>query len=78
MHHLILKQPISCGESRPSPPNHLLGSGSLGLSVTKKGTLTGSNAFCASVLGYMYCIPSSSQVLDLDVSEFCYCSYTHF
>ena len=36
MHHLILKQPVSCGESRASPPNHLLGLGSLGLSVTKK------------------------------------------
>ena len=36
MHHLILKQPVSCGESRPGPPNHLLGPGSLGLSVTKK------------------------------------------
>ena len=36
MYHLILKQPVSCGESRPGPPNHLLGPRSLGLSVTKK------------------------------------------
>ena len=36
MHHLILKQPVNCGESRLGPPNHLLGPGSLGLSVTKK------------------------------------------
>ena len=36
MHHLTLKQPISYGESRLGPPNHLLGPESLGLSVTKK------------------------------------------
>ena len=37
MHYLILKQPVSGGESRPGPPNHnLLGPRSLGLSVTKK------------------------------------------
>ena len=41
MHYLILKQPISCVESKPGPSNHkLFGLGSLGLSVTKKGTLT--------------------------------------
>ena len=37
----------------------------------------GSNMFCASVLGYKYFVPSSSQVLDLGVSEFCHCSQTH-
>ena len=36
MHHLTLKQPVNCGESRPGPPNHLLGLRSLGLSVTEK------------------------------------------
>ena len=43
--HLILKQLVSCGESRPGPPNPPFhsGLGSLGLSVTKKGTLTASN-----------------------------------
>ena len=35
------------------------------------------NVFCASVLGYRYFVPRSSQVLDLSVSEFCYCSQTH-
>ena len=37
MHHLILKQLVSCGESRPGSPNLLLGPGSLDLSVKKKG-----------------------------------------
>ena len=41
MHHLTLKQLVSYGESRPGSPNLLLGPGSLGLSVTKKDTLTG-------------------------------------
>ena len=38
MSHLILKQLVSCGESRPGSPNppFHLGPGSLGLSVTKK------------------------------------------
>ena len=36
MHHLTFKQLVSCGESRPGSPNHLLGPRSLGLSVTKK------------------------------------------
>ena len=43
MHYLILKQPVSCSESKPGPSNHkLFGPGSLGLNVTKKkkGTLT--------------------------------------
>ena len=36
--YLILKQLVSCGESRPGPPNppFHLGPGSLGLSVTKR------------------------------------------
>ena len=38
----------------------------------------GSNALCASVLGYIYCVPNSSHVLDLGVSKFCHCSQTHF
>ena len=38
----------------------------------------GSKAFCASVLGYRYCVLSSSQVLDLGVSEFCIVSKLTF
>ena len=33
-----------------------------------------SNVFCASVSRYKYFVPSSSQILDLDMSEFCQCS----
>ena len=41
--YLTLKQLVSCGESRPGPPNpssFYLGPGSLGLSILKKSTLT--------------------------------------
>ena len=37
----------------------------------------GSSMFCASVSRYRNLVPSSSQVLDLGVSEFCHCSQTH-
>ena len=39
--------------------------------------LWGSNAFYASVSGYRYFVQSSSQVLNLGVSEICYCFQTH-
>ena len=34
----------------------------------------GSNVFCANISSYRYFVPSSLQVLDLDVTEFCHCS----
>ena len=37
----------------------------------------GSNAFCASVSSYKYFVLSSSQVLNLGVSEFCHYFQTH-
>ena len=37
----------------------------------------GSNAFCTSVSGYRYYVTSSSQVLELGVSEFFHHSQTY-